>query len=168
MRTAAVLAVLALAAGGCSRGERPAPGPVRVTQPERITYETGPCMGACPVYRLTIQPDGAGMFTGIRHTAQTGNFAIAATPAQARAFAAALAPYRPARGDRRIVPGSPECGQAATDMPSVTIRWSGGAAGDQRLEYYRGCDMAANAAMAEALAGAPARLPIAALIGQAQ
>ena len=36
---------------------------------QSISYETGPCFGACPVFRVTVSPDGSGTFEGRRFTA---------------------------------------------------------------------------------------------------
>ena len=35
---------------------------------ETIRYETGACFGTCPVYTVTIAPDGKGTFEGKRFT----------------------------------------------------------------------------------------------------
>ena len=54
MRTAALGASLLLAA--CAAASAPA------SPAETISFETGPCFGACPVYRLTVNSDGSGTF----------------------------------------------------------------------------------------------------------
>ncbi|HEY0326511.1 MAG TPA: DUF6438 domain-containing protein, partial [Allosphingosinicella sp.] len=60
--------VLLAAAGGCTTvPHRPIP-----IESESISYETGPCFGACPVYRVTVSPDGTGTVEGRRVTAVTG------------------------------------------------------------------------------------------------
>ena len=69
-------------------------------QVESIAYETGPCFGACPVYRLTVNRDGSGLFVGRRFTAVTGERRFSVTPAQYRAFVRQLEPLRPASGER--------------------------------------------------------------------
>src|SRR3954466_16408375 len=71
------------------------------TPVQTITYETGPCFGACPVYRVSISSDGVASFEGIRFTAVIGPRSSRAPPAQYRAFAAQLEPVRPARGSIR-------------------------------------------------------------------
>ena len=83
-----------LASPACATA--PAAAPV-----ETITFETGPCFGACPVYRLVLNSDGGGTFEGRRFTGVAGMRPIRVTPAQYRAFAAELAPLRPARGNVR-------------------------------------------------------------------
>ncbi|WP_343519698.1 DUF6438 domain-containing protein [Sphingomonas sp.] len=148
--------------GGASPGAAPAPAPVRG---EAITYEAGPCFGRCPVYSFTVSPDGRGRFTGRNFTAVVGERSFELTAAQYDAFAAALAPYRPARGTtRRYAHGEPGCEQAATDMPSAEVSWRAGET--TTLHYYFGCDREANQAMADAIGNAPDLIPaLAPLIG---
>ncbi len=128
-----------------------------------ISYETGPCFGACPVYRVVVNVDGSGRFEGRRFTAVEGQRGFAVTPGQWRAFVARLAPYRPS-GAEAIGPGHPRCQMQATDHPSATVTWSG-AGGEDRLAFYYGCRDAENAALARALREAPGLLPIGDLIG---
>src|ERR1044072_6585626 len=87
---------------------------------ETVTFETGPCFGACPVYRLTVSSNGVGTFEGRRYTAVTGIRAFRVTPAQYRAFVRTLAPRRPARDAVRYS-GPPRCAMMATDMPSAEV-----------------------------------------------
>lgn len=148
--------ILVAAALGLGVAAVPAPGARPVA--ETITYETGPCFGRCPVYRVRVGSDGSGRFEGIRFTAVIGARAFRTTPAQYRAFVARLAPDRPVQGDRRFEPGSPLCHEVATDQGSVRIVWRGRA--EQSLSVYFGCDMDTNRAMFDRLASAPAVLPI--------
>lgn len=151
-----VVGVAGLALAGCSHGNHAGPKPIPV-ETDSITYETGPCFGACPVYSITVRPDGSGVFTGKRFTAVTGERAFKLTPAQYAAFAARLAPYRPASGEVRYE--GKNCRQVATDMPSVDVRWTRAIGDSQALMFYFGCDMDKNRAMANALGGAIEALP---------
>ena len=157
-----------LALAGCSMRERTSvPEPVPAAAIEQIDYETGPCFGACPVYRFTLSADGRGNFVGMRNTEVKGERAFTVTPAQYRAFADQLARYRPGMGDRIFQPGTDICKQVATDMPSVDIRWRTPRQLQQRLYFYYGCDMEKNAAMASALGDAIEALPaLEALVGE--
>ena len=167
-----IVGMLALAA--CGPRVRPEPPAAPVAAPrfgihaavaERIDYETRPCFGRCPVYRLSVGRDGRGVFTGIANTAVRGERAFAVSAAEYRAFAAALAPHRPDR-DVRIVPGSGGCKNAPTDLPGVTVRWNRGRIDQATLDFYYGCARGGFAAMAQALGNAPDRLPpLEALIG---
>ncbi|WP_230769353.1 DUF6438 domain-containing protein [Sphingomonas sp. Leaf4] len=151
--------------GGCvmAIGNTEGGKPVAIER-ETISYETSPCFGTCPVYMVTIQPDGRGTFEGKRFTAVSGVRSFQATPAQYRAFAAKLQPYRPAQGDRLLQPGQPGCGNAPTDMPSVEVRWSELSGASQKLSYYYGCGAADGGRTGEALRGAISELPVASYI----
>lgn len=147
---AALLAAMA-AVTGCAGAPRPA------TPVETISFETGPCFGTCPVYRVTVNSDGGGTFEGRRFTAATGARPFRATPAQYRAFAARLRPLRPAAGEVRY--SGEACRTMVSDLPSAEVTWRS-PSGEQRLYFYYGCDMERNRAIAERLTGAPALLPI--------
>ncbi|KQN81425.1 hypothetical protein ASE90_12615 [Sphingomonas sp. Leaf67] len=152
--------------GGCvmAVGNTTTEGAPVAIERETITYETSPCFGTCPVYSVTIQPDGSGVFEGRRFTAVTGTRVFRATPAQYRAFAAKIRPYRPAQGDRLLQPGQPGCENAPTDMPSVDIRWNEISGASQRLSYYFGCGAADDGRTGAALRGAVKELPITSFI----
>jgi hypothetical protein len=139
-------------------------GRPQAIEAETIAYETSPCFGACPVYAVTVQPDGSGTFEGKRFTAVTGTRSFTITPAAYRAFAAALAAYEP-NGERLVQPGTPDCRNAPTDMPSVEVRWTRLSGENNHLVFYRGCRVG-NEAMAQALQQAPDLLPIAEMIGK--
>ena len=145
-----------MAVGNVDRGGAPV-----AIERETISYETSPCYGTCPVYAVTVQPDGSGSFEGKRFTAVTGVRSFKASPAQYRAFAAKLQPYRPMQGDRLLQPGQPGCENAPSDMPSVEVRWSEASGAAQKLSYYYGCGMADGGRTGEALRAAVKELPIA-------
>ena len=130
---------------------------------ESLTYETGPCFGACPVYVVTVNRDGTGLFEGRRFTRVTGSRSFSMTDAQFRRLAAHLAPLRPLDGDVRYAGDS--CASLATDLPSVEVTWSTAGEARQQLYFYYGCDMERNAAIAERLRTVPDLLPIGDFIG---
>lgn len=158
-----VLAAVGLAGCVVVDASRDGGKPV-AAESETIRYETGACFGACPVYTVTIAPDGKGTFEGQRFTAVTGTRSFQASPEAYHLFAAKLAPYRP-QGERQLRAGQPGCASLATDQPSVDVRWTGGGAASSHLNAYFGCDMEQNAAMFRALADAPRALPIGGFIG---
>lgn len=129
-----------------------------------LTYETGPCFGACPVYRVTVNADGTGLFEGRRFTATSGAQRFRLTRRQYRAFLAYLAPVRPAHGEVRYQ-GRDMCPHMITDMPSASVVWHERRA-EQTLYYYFGCDRERNRALAERLRQAPSLLPIGDYIGR--
>jgi len=163
MHRTTIAALAAMVLTGCAT-TTDAGTPVAIER-ETIRYETAPCYGTCPVYAVTIAPDGSGTFEGMRFTAVTGVRQFRATPAAYRAFAAALAPYRPKAAETLLQPGSPGCANAPTDMPSVDIVWSEASGGRQHLNAYYGCGPQA---MRAALRAAPDALPIAAFIRDGQ
>ena len=159
---AAATALAGCAMDGATGTDAGAPMPVESTS---ITYETHPCFGACPVYSVTVTPDGQGTFTGTRFTAVTGERSFTLTPAAYRTFAEALAPYRPESGEVRYEMGSEACGAAITDQPSVDVTWASEIGASRHLYFYYGCARD-NQALADALRSAPEALPIAEMIGK--
>ena len=130
---------------------------------ESISYEAGPCFGACPIYAVTVHADGSGLFEGGRFAAVQGQRAFRVTPEQYRAFAALLEPLRPQSGAVRYS-GPPLCEEMATDQASADVKWRMRDGGEQELYFYYGCDMVGKKAMAERLRRAPDLLPIALFI----
>ena len=153
------LAGAAVPLGGCVTAAGAAPE----AAVESISYETGPCFGACPVYKVTVHRSGAGLFEGRRFTAVTGERAFEVTPEQFRAFVRQLAPLRPTGGERRYA--GDVCGAMATDMPSADVRWHTAGGAEQHLYFYYGCDMERNREIADRLRSAPGLLPLGGLIG---
>jgi hypothetical protein len=138
--------------------------PASQAEPQSISYETGPCFGACPVYRLEVASDGSGKFEGRRFTAVEGERHFQISPAQYRAFADHLAPVRPQSGEVRYSTGD-ECTAVATDMTSASVTWRGSNGSSQSLYYYFGCQLNDGGALAERMRAAPGLLPIATFIG---
>lgn len=138
-------------------------GPIAV-ESDAIAYETGPCFGACPVFRVTVRPDGTGIFEGRQHTAVTGERAFTVSPEHYRALAAHLEPLRPETGSVRL--SGEACRQVATDLPSAEVTWYSQIGSSQSLHFYYGCDMEKNKAIARRLRTAPSLLPIGEWIGR--
>jgi hypothetical protein len=161
MKTAflTLAAVAAFAAPATAR-------PAQHAAPESITYGTGPCMGGCPIYHVTVRSDGTGTFVGVNFTTVRGTRNFRLTARQYQAFANHLAPIRPARGSINY-DTSELCREMATDMPSATVTWND-RRGEQRLNYYYGCDMQRYRELARRLSRAPDLLPIGDFIGHAR
>jgi hypothetical protein len=153
-------AVLVLALAGCVTAPE---GPIAI-ESDAISYETGPCFGACPVFRVTVRPDGTGTFEGRSNTAVTGERRFRVSPAQYAAFADHLAPLRPPEGSVRLA--GENCRQVATDLPSVDVTWFSQIGNSQNYYFYFGCDREKNRAIAERLRRAPSLLPIREMIGR--
>jgi len=152
MNKIALLIAAALALPVASAAQ-PRPG----TPVETIIFETGPCFGTCPVYRVVVNSNGTGTFEGRHHTAVTGTRPFRLRPGQYLAFARHLAPLRPARGTIRYA--GERCRIAATDLPSAEVTWRS-RRGTRGLYFYYGCDMQRNRAIAARLSAAPGLLPI--------
>jgi hypothetical protein len=159
--TAAALALSGCATTGRENGQQAAA--TAAPQIDRVTYATTPCHGTCPVYTVTIGLDGAGVFTGDRHTAAIGERRFTATQQQVADFFGRLQPYLPV-GELRLT-GPDSCKTYASDLPSADVTWTG-QNGAGHLVYDYGCDRDAHRTLAEALRSAPQALPIAALIGE--
>jgi hypothetical protein len=167
MRRFAIIGLSALALAGCVKPSGgPGPSVPMPTENDSIRYETSACYGRCPVYAVTLRPDGTGVFEGKRFTAVTGTKAFTLSRAQYDAFAAKLAPWRPEQGEVRYAPGEKNCGPAATDMPSVDVVWTRAVGDSQRLYFYYGCRAEQNRALGQALGEATEVLPIQELIGE--
>ena len=172
---ARILSLIALAGlAGCVQPAAPPPAAAPVVRPAGVTippglrsisYSTSPCFGACPVYAVTVNADGSGLWEGQRFVAVTGERAFRVSPEQFAAFARALQPMRPAT-DRRLNVQA-DCARFATDLDGVDVRWEQADGRATVLSAYFGCDMEANAALFDALRAAPKALPIAAFIGPA-
>lgn len=140
----------------------PAASPKARAALENITYETGPCFGVCPVYRVTVSSDGRGVFEGKRFTAVTGtrNFRVdAKTFAE---FSRRLRGVRPV--GEVLLTGAPLCQAMATDMATIDVRWTGGRK-PAHLAYNLGCDRERYGWKANVLQKAITVLPVARFIG---
>lgn len=166
MRLMAMMTGAALALAGCATT---VPGPASQTtasptaQIRSVTYATTPCHGFCPVYSVTIDADGAGVFTGTRNTAVIGERRFTASAQQVAAFFGRLQPYL-AVGET-LLAGPETCKTYASDLPSADVRWTGDG-GTGHLLYDYGCDRDQHRMLADAVRDAPHALPIAELIGK--
>lgn len=162
-----VAAFLPVLVAACAMQPGSQPGTPVAIEREAVTYSTQPCYGTCPVYSVTMTPEGQGVFTGQQHTAVTGERRFTVGRPTAERFIEHLGAVRPASGDRRIEMGSVDCGNAPTDMPSIDVKWeSDTGAAPQLLHYYRGCRSDEAQRVGAVLAAAPVLLPIAAFIGK--
>jgi hypothetical protein len=134
-------------------------------EPDSIRYEEMGCFFYCPVFVVSVDRDGRGLFEGRRHTAVHGPKRFRMSPAQFRAFASKLEPLRPAGGSVRYDYDT-RCGGAGvpvTDGASTSVAWRSGQ-NRQFLHYYSGCPQPA---VGQHLREAMALLPIKAFIGEA-
>jgi hypothetical protein len=100
---------------------------------EPVTIAVGPCFGFCPVYEVTVLPDGTIDFTGQRHTAVLGDRHGSMDAASYRRLMTDLSAFRPATGTTAQI----ECDAAISDTPTYTITW-GGADGRKTIATHQG------------------------------
>jgi hypothetical protein len=103
-----------------------------------VALERGPCLGTCPVYRVTIARSGAVRFEGRRFVRDSGRVMGAISRAAVDSLLAELEAGGYFELADRYVPGEPGCGAAATDLPTVIteVTWPGRT---KRIEHYHGC-----------------------------
>ena len=149
----ALTALLAL--GGCAAGQGGAGKPMPAAG-ETIGISVGPCFGFCPVYDVSVSPDGTIAFTGRRHTAVLGERRRSAGPATYRSLARDLAPFRPADGTEARV----SCEAAISDTPSYTITWNAAGGRKTTATHQGGCPDGPGKALDAVLRQLPEQLGI--------
>ena len=120
------LAVVAVACSGHQGAEgadsaaTPAPVALADSAAPVATLERTPCFGTCPVYEVSVLRNGTVRFLGKQHVKQQGSAAASVSPGAVDSLAAELeaAGYFQFADD--YVLDAPECGQYATDSPTVT------------------------------------------------
>ena len=151
-------ALITLALAGCATAPGAAPS---AAMGETIRFSAGRCFGACPVYSVTVEPDGSGVLIPEKYTSVPGETRFTVTPQQYRRLRDSLAPFRPATGtERKIGPGDKDCQRMATDMPGYQIRWQRRDQERTQLDYYGGCHDPQHARLRSAIAAVPRLLDI--------
>ncbi|HEV7660086.1 MAG TPA: DUF6438 domain-containing protein [Allosphingosinicella sp.] len=150
----AALPLLAMPAGAPAQ---PRPGV------ESISFQVGPCFGACAGFSFTVQADGTGLFEGVSGSALPGRHPFRITRAQYQAFSRHLAPVRPARGNVSFT-GPDQCRGIITDQMHTVVTWRPARGPGQELNFYHGCIEPRVAGIDRRLAGAPGLLPLARFI----
>ncbi len=138
--------VLAWGVAGCaSRPPAPASQPTSAVQSSAaptdsavVTLERTPCFGTCPVYVVTALATGAVRFEGKSHVSHPGSAVGQIPKARLDSLLAELEAGGYFGFEEEYVPGTPACGNAATDLPTVTtsVTLDGRT---KRIEHYRGC-----------------------------
>jgi hypothetical protein len=158
MRLIAALAAVSLAGCATTSGSGP-------EAPRQVTFETTPCFGSCPVFSLTLDADGHGVYEGGRFVKSKGRHEFSASRAQVRAFFDRIRPFRP---DGAASYDMANClGPAHTDAPSVKVRWISATRADA-LDWNLGCQVAALQAIEPDLQNAWQELPLDDLVGRAE
>ncbi len=150
--TAASLALLA-GLGGCASLQGPSTFPAG----ETVSYSVGPCFGLCPVYNVSVTPDGFVRFEGERHTATLGQQERHGGASAYRAISTSLAAYRPATGTT----ADTECESRMSDQQHYRIVWTAADGTQTVLQHDKGCRSPRNDALNKTLENLPNKLGIA-------
>ncbi len=124
--------------GACS-----APKEDGVTQGEAgnaiVSLSEGPCMGVCPVYDMTLHPDGDYKLNGVQNVKQTG---LSEGNLGEDAFAQAEAALNEAgfwtMKRRQTAETLPNC--HGDDAPTVKVTWRTDAGKQKTVTFYAGCE----------------------------
>lgn len=122
-----------------------------------VTISVGPCFGFCPVYEVTIRPDGTIDYVGQRHTMVLGDRRGRVGAATYRELMTDLSAFRPATGSTAQI----ECAVAVSDTPSYTITWSEPSGRKTIATHQGGCSGGAGQRLDAVLEKLPDRLGIA-------
>lgn len=143
------LALLLLVAGACAPRKsavRPGDNPseAAVGADAVITLERTPCFGGCPVYRISVSPEGVVSYEGRASVRRLG---VASKRIQPQRVSALLSELE--RGGYfafapRYTPAEPVCGRYATDSPTAitSVHLAGRT---HRIEHDYGCGAAPGA-----------------------
>lgn len=133
-----VVALAAAVAAACSEGE---PGVVQA-QPDDpvISLSEGPCIGPCPVYDMTLHPNGAYVLNSVRFVRGSG---VSEGNLGRGKFAAAEKVLEDAGfwtlKPEQTMDTMPNC---LTDTPTATIIWRTEAGREKTVTYDAGCGVA--------------------------
>jgi hypothetical protein len=140
--------VLAWGVAGCASHPPAPPSVVQSsavpTDSAVVTLERTACFGTCPVYLVTASASGAVQFEGKSHVSHPGSAVGQIPKARLDSLLAELKAAGYFGLEEQYVPGSPACGNAATDLPTVitSVTLDGRT---KRIEHYRGCASAPQA-----------------------
>jgi acetamidase/formamidase len=103
-----------------------------------ITMARGACFGTCPIYKITIASDGTVTFDGANFVKTRGTAAGTITRDDFNKLVTEFENLKFFSLDDEYVPGSKNCGPAATDLPYVTtsIQLNGKT---KSVSHYQGC-----------------------------
>jgi hypothetical protein len=110
----------------------------KTSQKDFITLERGACFGTCPIYKVTVSSDGKVTFEGFNYTKTKGKATARIKPKDFQKLVKEFEKIKYFSLDDKYEPGTPNCGQAATDMPYVksSIQLKGKM---KSISHYQGC-----------------------------
>ena len=136
-RRIALVPLLALGAAACVQREPPGE-PGQESPPVRITMERGPCFGACPTYRVTIDGDGLVRFEPLGRMRGSPDSTRVAPETALRLAERFERDGFFALADR-YEHGTPGSDRFRTDQPSAVLRVERGG-GVKEVRHSHGCD----------------------------
>jgi Domain of unknown function (DUF6438) len=147
VRRAQVLALLLVAA--CAPRKTvvvPNDGPSEVTRgsDSAVTLERTPCFGGCPVYRISVSPEGLVSYEGRANVRRLGAASKQIRPERVSALLAELDRAGYFSFAPRYTPAEPACGRYATDSPTAITSLRMGER-THRIEHDYGCGAAPDA-----------------------
>ena len=103
-----------------------------------ITLERGACFGTCPIYKVTVASDGTVTFEGFNYTKTKGKATVRIKRKDFQRLVKEFEKIKYFSLDDKYVPGEPNCGPSATDMPYVksSIQLKGKT---KSISHYQGC-----------------------------
>jgi hypothetical protein len=118
----------------------PATGTAAATN-AAVTLERKPCFGGCPVYRISVSPEGMVSYEGQAGVRQLGAASKRIRPEQVTALVSELERAGFFSLAPRYTPGDPACGRYSTDSPTAIVSVN---TGDRthRVEHDYGCSSA--------------------------
>ena len=153
MKVLSALAALALTGlGACALTPVETP-----TDAETISYSVGPCFGFCPVYTVSVTPDGHVAFNGERHTATLGKREKDGGAQAYRTISNALAAYRPVTGTT----ADTQCESQMSDQQHYRVTWKAVNGTETVLQHDRGCRSHGNDQLNKTMESLPDKLGIA-------
>ncbi len=116
---------------------------VNPTQPKEKTQlflkmERSACYGRCPIYDLTVQPDGKVIFEGKFWTKTTGKAEDKLTEEQLKRLINEIEKANFFSFDNAYNYDSKNCPNLATDMPGVTLKINLNGK-EKTINHYQGC-----------------------------
>jgi hypothetical protein len=144
----AALAILLMSAACAPRNSaapaRDDPNEATAGSGAAITLERTPCFGGCPVYRVSVAPDGLVSYEGQADVRHLGAASKRIQPERVSALVAELERGGYFSFAPRYTPAEPACGRYATDSPTAitSVRMGNRT---HRIEHDYGCGAAPGA-----------------------
>lgn len=135
--------------------------PPKLNQPAKsISINTGGCYGPCPVFDLSLDSTGKGIYTGRYYVKKTGEHDFKVNAADFENLRVHLAQYRPI--GKKVYDSGDACSEGfVTDNPSVLIKWDN----SDELYIYLGCRFKNSEKISDAVYNSWRKLPIDYLVG---